>query len=76
MSAKTWIEAELLWVRKWICAKAKKQMAKAIGLFSTSLLGGTTINHQMLTEEANSEIQECKDFFDKTNVPDWFLDIY
>lgn len=64
------------WVRKWICAKAKRQMAKAIGLFGTSLLGGTTINHQMLTDEATNEIQECKDFFDKTNVPDWFLDIY
>lgn len=62
------------WVRKWVCAKAKKQMAKALGLFTTTLLGGTQINHQMLQSEAESDITECKEFFDKGNAPDWFLD--
>lgn len=64
------------WVRKWICAKAKKQVARILGTFQTTLIGGTQINFQMLKDEATEEITECKEFFDKTNVPDWFIDIY
>lgn len=62
------------WVRKWICAKAKKQMAKVLGLFTATLLGGVQINYQLLQTEADAEITECKEWFDKCNVPDWFID--
>lgn len=62
------------WVKRFICAKAKSQMAKNLGLFTTTLLGGTQVNYQLLQTEADNDYKECKEFFDKTNVPDFFLD--
>lgn len=61
------------WVRKWICAKAKKQVAKALGLIQYNTIGGATINYNLYTEEAQNDIEECKEFFASINTPDWFI---
>ena len=61
------------WVRKWICAKAKKQLAKLLGIFSLNLSGGNSINSSVIDADADADIEACKEFFDKTNVPDWFV---
>ena len=49
------------WVRQWVAAKCKLQVAKTIGTFTTNLLGGVTVNTALYTEEANKEIEECKE---------------
>ena len=49
------------WVRQWICAKCKINVARMLGTFTTNLLGGVTVNQNLYTEEANKEIEECKE---------------
>ena len=49
------------WVRQWVAAKCKLQVAKTIGTFTTNLLGGVTVNTNLYTEEANKELEECKE---------------
>lgn len=61
------------WVRKWICAKAKKQVAKSLGIVTYNVIGGATINYQLYSEEADAEKKECEDFFKSINTPDWFI---
>ena len=62
------------WVQKWITAKVKRQVAKNLGMFQGTLIGGIVINYQMLIDEATKDEEECKEFFNGTNVPDWFID--
>lgn len=61
------------YVQQWICAKAKIHLARVLGMFQTTLIGGTTVNTSLLTEAANTEIQECKDYFKGINAPDYFM---
>lgn len=61
------------WVRQWLCAKAKKQVARLLGLFSANYAGGTTINANLIDQDADNMMQECKEFWDKNNNPDWFI---
>lgn len=61
------------WVRKWICAKCKKQVSKMLGVFTANMVGGTTVNANVYSDDADNDMQECKDFWDKTNVPDYFI---
>lgn len=50
------------WVRQWIGARCKINVARMIGTFTTSsLLGGVQVNTNLYTEEANREIEECKE---------------
>jgi len=49
------------WVRQWLAAKCKLNVAKMIGTFTTNLLGGVTVNTGLYTEEANKELEECKE---------------
>ena len=51
------------WVQKWMGAKCKLQAAKSIGTFTTTMIGGVTVNYSIYTEEANNDINDCKDFF-------------
>lgn len=64
---------ENAWVRKWICAKCKKQVSKMLGVFTPTLIGNTQINANVYSEDADNDIQECKDFWDKNNTADWFI---
>lgn len=50
-------------VQKWIAAHCKLQAAKLLTLFTTSLVGGVTINMSTYTEEANKDIDFCKEKF-------------
>jgi hypothetical protein len=61
------------WVRKFICAKCKKQVAKMLGLVTYTLLGGATINASVFSEDADNDIQQCTEYWDKINQPDWFI---
>lgn len=61
------------WVRKWICAKCKKQVSKMLGVFTSNLIGGTQVNANVYSDDADNDMQECKDFWDKSNTPDFFL---
>ena len=44
-------------------AKCKLQAAKSIGTFTTTMIGGVTVNYSIYTEEANNDINDCKEFF-------------
>lgn len=61
------------YVQMWISAKAKQHLARTLGLFTTTLIGGTTVNTSILTESANSELEECKAYFKGINAPDYFI---
>ena len=61
------------WVRQWICAKAKKQVAKLFGIIPMTLLGGATLNASIIDQDADNDITACKEYWDKNNNPDWFL---
>lgn len=51
------------WVRQWCAAKCKLNVAKMLGTFTTNLIGGVTINTNLYSDEANKELEECKEFF-------------
>lgn len=59
-----------VWVQKWISAHCKLQACKLLGLFTTNLVGGVTINLSVIQEEANKDIEECKaKFIENAKVP-------
>jgi hypothetical protein len=61
------------WVQKWLGAKCKLQVAKAIGTFTQTTIGGVTVNYSLYTEEANNDITDCKEFFQKLRDGDHFF---
>lgn len=62
------------WVRQYLCGKCKLQVAKMIGTFTTTLPGGVSVNYNLWTEEANKEIDECKEQWKmQTNADHFFL---
>ena len=62
------------WVRQYLCGKCKLQVAKMIGTFTTTLPGGVQVNYSLWTEEANKEIEECKEQWKmQTNAEHFFL---
>lgn len=66
-------ESELfdnVWVQKWIAAHCKIQANKLMTLFSTTLIGGITINMSGYLEEAQKDIEDCKaKFIENAKVP-------
>jgi len=61
------------WVQKWMGAKCKLQVAKAIGTFTATTIGGVTVNYNLYTEEANKDLDECKEFFKNLRDADHFF---
>lgn len=61
------------WVRKWIAAKCKKQLTLLLGIFTYNLIGGVTINSNLYEQQADKDIEECKEYFKGINNPDWFI---
>lgn len=49
------------WVQQWIAAHCKLRVARMLGTFTTNLIGGVQVNTSLYTEEANKEIEECKE---------------
>lgn len=64
------------WVRQWLSAKCKLQVAKKIGTFTTTLIGGVTINTGLYTDEANKDLEECKTKWLDMQQADWFCTSY
>ena len=63
------------WCRKWIAAHMKLQANKLMTLFQVNLIGGVTINMSAYTEEANKDIEECKEKWKDNNTITWFRTI-
>ena len=62
-----------VWVQKWISAHCKLQANKLLTIFQTNLVGGITVNMSSYTEEANKDIEACKEWFTKLNkVPNMY----
>ena len=61
------------WVQKWMGAKCKLQVAKAIGTFTATTIGGVTVNYNLYTDEANKDLDECKEFFKNLRDADHFF---
>lgn len=64
------------WVKQWIGAKCKLQIAKKIGTFTANLIGGVTINTGLYTDEANKDLDECKERWNNMQQADWFETSY
>lgn len=62
------------WVKQWIAAKCKLQVAKKIGTFTTNLIGGVTVNTGLYTDEANKDIEDCKNYFNELLKTDQFFE--
>lgn len=60
------------YVRKWVSAKCKLQANKLLTLFTTQLIGGVTINMSAYTEEANKDLEECKEHFNNISTVTWW----
>lgn len=60
------------WCQKWIAAYCKLQAAKLLSVFTINSIGGTQINMGSYTEEANKDIEECKNQF-KQMVSNGFI---
>lgn len=63
-------ESELydnVWVQKWVSAHCKLQANKLLTIFSTNLVGGITIQMAGYVEEANKDIEACKEYFKSLN---------
>ncbi|MEG1009542.1 MAG: hypothetical protein RSE41_03380 [Clostridia bacterium] len=58
---------------RWYTAKAKLSLAKILGTFNYSLVGGVTINSSQWSDEGKSEIEELKQYFKDINQPDYFI---
>jgi hypothetical protein len=58
---------------KWIIARAKMQLARIIGTFNYTLLGGIQINYADIRSEGSTELEELKQKLHNDNQPDWFL---
>ena len=60
------------WVKQWIAAKCKLQVAKKLGTFTVTGIGGVTINTNLYTEEANNDINDCKEYWANLRQADFF----
>ena len=61
------------YVRKYLCAKAKIQLARIIGLYNAQLVGGVSINVAMINEDAKQDITDCETYFKEINTPSYFV---
>lgn len=61
------------WCKKWIAAKCKKQVHKLLGTVTANIIGGVTINANIYKEDADADIQECKDYWKELIQGDYFL---
>ena len=58
---------------KWIIARAKIQLARIIGTFNYTLLGGIQINYADIRLEGQEELKELKEKIKTDQSPDWFM---
>ena len=48
-------------------------LSAAIGTFTATTIGGVTVNYNLYTEEANKDLDECKEFFKNLRDADHFF---
>lgn len=60
------------WVKQWIAAKCKLQVAKKLGTFTVTQIGGVTVNTNLYTEEANNDLTDCKEHWKDMQQADFF----
>jgi hypothetical protein len=58
---------------KWIIAKAKIQLARIIGTFNYTLIGGVQINYADIRAEGKEELTELKEKIRTDSPADWFM---
>jgi hypothetical protein len=58
---------------KWVIAKSKIQLARIIGTFNYTLIGGIQINYADIRAEGKEELQELKDKIKSDQSADWFM---
>lgn len=56
------------WAKKWISAYVKKEVARLIGTFTTTFVGGVTVNASLYSDEADKDIDACKEYFKNVNT--------
>jgi hypothetical protein len=59
--------------QNWVIAKAKTQLARILGTFNYTLLGGIQINYADIKSEGNEELKELKDKIRSDQSADWFM---
>jgi len=57
---------------KWVIAKSKMQLARILGTFNYTLLGGIQINYADIRSEGKEELDELKEKIKSDSPPDWF----
>lgn len=58
---------------KWVIAKAKMQLARIIGTFNYTLIGGVQINYADIRSEGKEELEELKTKIKTDSPADYFM---
>jgi len=58
---------------KWVIARGKMQLARIIGTFNYTLLGGVQINYGDIRAEGKEELEELKAKIKSDQSADWFM---
>ena len=58
---------------KWVIARAKMQLARIIGTFNYTLIGGIQINYGDIRTEGAAELAELKEKIKTDSAADWFM---
>ena len=58
---------------KWVVARGKMQLARIIGTFNYTLIGGVQINYPDIRAEGQEELKELKDKIKSDSPADWFM---
>ena len=67
------------WVKMFLSAKCKLQVARLLGTFTHTLIGGVTINQNTYSDGANNDIKECEEYWKdmtKSDNSSWFLEAF
>ena len=60
-------------VLKWVVAKSKIQLARILGTFNYTLIGGVQINYSDIRAEGKEELEELKAKIKSDSASDWFM---
>lgn len=58
---------------KWVIAKCKIQLARIIGTFNYTLIGGVQINYGDIRDEGKTELEKLEAKIKDDQGPDWFM---
>lgn len=58
---------------KWVIARCKIQLARILGTFNMTLIGGVQINYNDIRAEGKEELQELKEKIKSDSTADWFM---